>query len=150
MQKKSSNQSSIKIKFLFILILSNAVMFILSSNNQEYLPKKQANYIKKDYIKIKINAELMTEFIPYGPVKLIDSKRNIIIKYVFLLNKITGESHPTLLNESDNTHHAQYLVYIHKKHSQQIFNYKSLKIYPHEFQVSKRTKRQRTNDEIIF
>jgi len=147
-EKKYSNQSSIKIKFILVLILSNACMFLLTTTTTSQvsyeIPK---NYSRIDYVKVKINAELMTEFSKKEPVKIISKNRSFIINNAYIISKVPSSTEVGM-NFNNESSTSSYIVYLHKSHSHELLNNKQYKIYPQNFRILKRIKRK--NHEIIF
>jgi hypothetical protein len=148
-QKKLLNQSSIKIKFVFILILSNACMFLLSSTSSVESYHVQKDYNRIDYVKVKIYAELMTEFSKNEPFKITNLNRTLIINNVYIISKVVASNSNELSFNSGNQRTTNgYIVYLHKSHSLKLLNHNQYRIYPQSFNISKKSKRR--NYEIIF
>lgn len=136
MKKNTTINRSMKLKFLFVLVLSNSSMaLILTGYNQETPPQKISEFIRKDYITLKINATLKTKFDPSVPVTITDKEHRFIIKEAFLLEKI--EFHNEGLMERINT---QYIIEIKRKDFSKLakMNKKLIYPYPLEFKDSKR------------
>jgi len=146
-EKRYSNQSSIKIKFILVLILSNACMFLLTTTTSQVSYKIPKSYSRIDYVKVKINAELMTEFSQNEPVKIISKSRSFIINNAYIISKVPSSTEVGM-NFNNESSTSGYIVYLHKSHSHELLNNKKYKIYPQNFSILKRIKRK--NYEIIF
>jgi hypothetical protein len=146
-QKKYSNQSSIKIKFILILILSNACMFLLISTNDIETYESLKSYERIDYIKVKIKAELMTEFIQNEPVKIANKTRSLIINNVYILSRVSSDQ-SSAINFKNESALTSYIVYLHKSHSHKLLSTNQFRIYPYNFNLSKQVTRRK--NEIVF
>ena len=146
-EKRYLNQSSIKIKFILVLILSNACMFLLTTTTSQVSYEIPKSYSRIDYVKVKINAELMTEYSKNKPVKIISKSRSFIINNAYIISKVPSSTEVGMNFNNENST-SSYIVYLHKSHSHELLNNKQYKIYSQNFSILKRIKRK--NHEIIF
>ncbi len=132
---KKKNNNSIVFKFLFILIMSNASMYILAVDNQTYQKDSSYGEIKRiDYIEVKIKAKLHTRVNSHTPVKIINKRKNIIVKNAFVLEKLVSSPEDTLINQNLQGQN-EFIVYVHKSDSQKFYNETSFDIYPKDMKV---------------
>ena len=142
--KDNKNFLSIKIKFIFILILSNACIYVLSAtnNNSNGVPEKK-NLNRSDYIIIRIKAKSFTT-INNDPVIITDERNSFYIRNAFIIQKIVKEISPQSLEIPMDT--EEYFIQVHKNESYKIYQKKGIQIYPNEMNF----KRDRKEYEVIF
>ncbi len=144
MENKSISRS-IKIKFLFVLFLSNASVFLLSSSTPKNPKNSQSSNPRADYILLKVNAENKTSLDSRVPVQMISKDNQTIFKNVFVLEKIEGDQ-GQILGTSVIT--SEYMIHIHAEDAKRINLSKSFLFYPTNLKITK--SRKRRSYEVIF
>lgn len=133
------NNMSLKAKFLFILFLSNASIYILSNGNNHKIMKKSESGPRIDYILLKVVAENKTAMDTTTPVKMISKDNKTIIKNIFVLEKLN--SNQDLFNAQ--TEFSYYLIHIHIEDAKKINLSKSFVFYPNNYSLQKITRRRK-------
>lgn len=143
MKKDTQINNSLKLNIFILLFLSNSSTYMLSSNSPIPVQKKlNTNKIERvDYITMRIQAELKTEFNTQKPVILVDKGHQTIIKNVFLLNQENKEDE---FLES-KTH---YIVEIPNEKYALVSRMKKIEILPFNIEIKRKNKRK--NYEVTF
>ena len=124
-------------------------MFLLSSTSKKENFQIQKDFNRIDYVKVKVNAELMTEFSVNMPFKMTNLNRTLVINNVYILSKVISNENTELnFNNEIKTSTSSYIVYLHKSHSAELLKNNHYRIYPQSFNISKKFKRK--SYEIIF
>lgn len=143
LKKNTELTKSIKLKILFVLILSNASMALLMSNDvPTYRPQPSQQYLRKGYITLKIKARLKTKFDKLVPVTITDKSHKNVIKDAFILEKIEFE-HENLIEQLGQ----QYIVEIKKRDFPKLSKMKEKLIYPYQLKFPSLNRR---SYEILF
>ena len=98
--------------------------------------------IRRNYVTLKIIANLKTKFTVSEPVSLADKQKNHVIRNAFLVEKLS-ESTNDFLGKTTN----EYLIEIPIKDFKKYQLMKDLEIYPHQVML---IQNKRKNHEIIF
>lgn len=144
--KKNINYQTTRLKFLFVLFLSNASIFLMLSGDRE-MPTQCSHinkYTRKDYVNIKVNAELKTDFNINAPVTLTDSTMSFIVKHAFILKEYPQTTQMIGLTQKTK----QYLVEVKKSDFNLLVSAKQIVIYSHEINIP--TKNKKRSYEINF
>lgn len=140
-KKNSSTLSSIKIKFIFILILSNASMFLFLSSTDHEIKDDNISHrsiIREDYIKLKLKVDLKTPLTIY-PVILTNKKSSFVIRNVFIHSLLNEDS--LQLSESLNPE-QEVIIEVPKAESSKLLNQRDLVLYPTGISLSPNKKRK--------
>lgn len=142
----NNNQETKKIKlvFCFIILLSNASIYLLMENNKTSQITSES-YLREDHITIKIKAELLVPFSTNVPVTLVS--KNSIIRNVFLLQEIQNTK-VSIQDSLSNTN--DYFIEVHKSEFDKIKRSFSFKVYPNEINHRLSTKPNGVNYEINY
>tara|TARA_Y100001936_G_scaffold252050_1_gene310239 strand:+ start:2131 stop:2562 length:432 start_codon:yes stop_codon:yes gene_type:complete len=136
-----------KLVFLFLLILGNAIMGILTFSEERPTPAtSKPSWNRPNYIRMRVSAELRAELNPKVPVVLVAEKSHNIIRDVFILKKYKKEPQPEDFLSKKST--DVFLVSLPKKHIQKVLNRESFTIFPHGIELRK-TQRKK-NYEISY
>lgn len=150
-KKKSSNHLSIKVKFIFILILSNASMFLLTIPDSTDAKLNSESYsavdFRKDYIKLKIKASNLTSLDQNLPVIITDKNKSFFIKDAFILYELKENTTENLISSELNIF-PEYIIHLHKNESNKLVGKNDLEIYPNNMNFN--SKKSRKNYEINF
>ena len=101
---------SVKLKFLLVLFLSNASIFLFTSYSNGEIKNKIILGPRHDYILLKVAAENKTALDTTTPIQMISKDHRTIIKNVFVLEKIEVSKDHLSHTQSQSSH---YLVHIH-------------------------------------
>ena len=135
--------NSLKFKFLFVLILSNASLALILTGSEESRPNTDVHkYVREGYITLKINAELKTNLEMNLPVTITDKHHLNVIRDVFILQKVEKQ-HEDLIGVSK----TEFLVEIKHKDFQLLSTLKDIYIYPYQLKFKHK---KRKSHEIYF
>lgn len=142
-KKNSSVTSSIRIKFIFILILSNASMYLLLNSPSEHYSTQNINtqkeYQRDNYLKLKLKVNLKTPLTNL-PLILTNKNQSFIIKNVFIHSLVENQN--LQLTEEASTL-QEVILDIPMNESSKILNQKQLVLYPSGIQLNQ-YKRKKT------
>lgn len=143
LKKNMALNKPIKLKILFVLILSNASMALFMSGNEQLnKPQRPQQYVREGYITLKVKAVLKTKLETSVPVTITDKKHNFIIRDAFILEKISTP-HDDLI-EQINT---QYIIEIKQSDFPKLSLMSEKYIYPYQLTFPKFN---RSTYEILF
>jgi hypothetical protein len=131
-------KNSIRVKFLFILIFSNITLYYFLQTGIDSATPEKRSPTRKNYIPLKINAELRTILSSEYPVQLVTKDKGNTIKNVFILKKYTREP------QSEQS----FLIHIHKSAALKINVDQTYEIYPIDMEII--TPRSRSHYEIQY
>lgn len=140
-----------KVFFIFLLILGNALMALLSLPSEQVTAASKQDIHRPDYIEIKVRAKLRTQDSPELPVTLLGNSKQLIIKDSFILKKYEKKIEQDLFTLDDKSEvlYDDYLVAIPKNWAILALEEKSFEIYPNNLSI-KAQKRKRKNYEIHY
>ena len=137
------NKNSIKVKFLFVMILSNASVYLLCLDSSP-IREKRVNSIREHYIPIKIRGNLRTVLNQDYPVQIVF--KNQVLKNIFILKKYEISSN-MLTAQSPR---QEYLIHIHKDSAGLIKQSSIYDIYPLSMKLNEKSKERGSVYEIYF
>lgn len=142
--KTNHELKKIKLVFCFIILLSNASIYLLMTDDGSGQTVNES-YFREDHITIKIKAELLVPFSTRTPVTLVS--KSSIIKNVFLLQEVQS-SKVSIQDSLSNTN--DYFIEVHKNEFDKIKKSISFKIYPNEVTQKLSNKKRGVSYEINY
>lgn len=128
---------SIKLKFLFVLILSNASMgLFLTGQEQQFTPLAPLQYVREGYITLKVKASLKTKLDTTRPVTITDKHHKHVVRDAFIIERIVSQ-HEDLLDPVS----SQYIIEIKQSDFPKLSRMSEKFIYPYQLKFPKGPRR---------
>lgn len=135
-----------KILFIFLLVLGNAVMALLTlSGEPEDGPVYQAPIVRQDYVNIRVAAILRAELNPQKPVTLLGNKSKQVLVDAFVLKKFERSVGPEDFMGQKNE--VEYLVSVPKAQAKKALGEETFSIYPNGLEIRSN---KRKNYEVLY
>lgn len=135
-----------KLVFIFLLILGNAIMAMLTFFSGQQTPiEHKALVTREDYVSIRISARLRAELNPDQPVTLIGLKTKVSIPNAFIIKEFKKEfSAQELMRQKEGN---EYLISVHKTLASAALGDEDFNIYPNGVKVNHQ---KRKNYEVFY
>jgi hypothetical protein len=118
-----------RLKVLTLFLFTNICSYMLATSKETVnQPLSQVTIERPDYIKLKVKAQLKTNYRLDTPLVLTTPERDIYIPYVFIVEFNTDKSHFSDLTQEST--HQEYLINVHKKHLKLILKNNFFHILP--------------------
>jgi len=138
----------IKIIFSIFILFSNAIVYLLASNNVDAQSISHNQVIlRQNHITLKIAAELKVPFSTQAPVTLVSIKSGIVIKNVFLIHQLEAKK---LNIAADLTSLNEFYIEVHKSEFNKINKEEFFHIYPNNVDYKSRQQSRRAQYEINY
>jgi hypothetical protein len=131
MEKENKSKN---FKLLAILLISNIIVYLLSATPPEvqYQLEESIFQPRKDYIDLKIQANLNTSFIENKPISIISKNQKLFIPFAILRKQIIkGPQSDFSSSQSTN----EFIVHIPKTKVQRLINMSNLDIIPYGIKI---------------
>ena len=129
MQKKQDKlDKALKLKLLFVLLMSNISMYMfMSSSPDQFELKNEPDLFREGYSELKIQGNLLTSFEENKPISILTRDKRVLVKYALLLKSVNSSSSDLNFgNNEDN----QFIVYIPDTEITKLLNQKKLLLLP--------------------
>ncbi len=144
---KSNKALKNKAIFIFLLILGNALMAILTfSEEPEEFTATTTTVKRPGYVRLRIAGTLKAELNANSPVTLVGLKSSNVIKHVFVIKRYKRELSPQDFIQKKNQEH--FLVTAPKEQAMKMLTEESFVIYPHGINVAQPQRKR--SYEVIY
>ena len=129
MQKLSK---PLKLKLIFVLIMSNVSIFMMSSESEQVIEEKINSFQKREgYSEIRISAQMLTRFETNKPISILSNNKQLLIPYALLLDKDFFSVEEEDQFDPITAKQDKYIIYLPNKDIPKILDKKKLVILPY-------------------
>ena len=120
------------IKFAILVLITNILTYLIAiedpTSYQKTQPIQQEFLIRKDYVKLVVAADLLTEYEDNKAISLHNHHNKKVVDIAFLLKEMTVEAQDSPLG----SHSKKYLIYVHQNNINKLLTERALKVLPFE------------------
>lgn len=134
-----------KLIFVFLLILGNAMMALLTFPSEPEVKGPEETVFRPDYINLRIKGVLKAELDPRKPMTLLGERTRVFAHSVFVLKQYIAKKGPEAFLK--NEQFEEFLVSVPKSRAEQILTDDVFAIYPGGVEIKRE---QRKSYEVIY
>ncbi|MAX66251.1 MAG: hypothetical protein QF441_04340 [Bacteriovoracaceae bacterium] len=127
--------NTLKVKLLFIFLLSNISVYLFTNSSVEdtYIKQEAPDIYRPGYTSVKIRGNLRTDFIKNKPVSLLNKHHKLFIPYAILLEELRRVDQTVHFENSleTETSSAEYIIYLPEKYIPQLSHNYDFQILPY-------------------